>query len=304
MPSILVTGANGHLGRRFVATMTATHPVQALVRSERAKRQLERAVGKCDGLRISIGEPSDWRVVAEVGRDCERAVHLIGTIKETRHNLYRDTHERPVAALFEALPHTALKHIVYVSILGAELSSNSRCLRARAAVEARLLDATVTSTIIRVPMVLGEADRASAALTKRAHARHVLVFRGSALEQPIYAGDVIAALGNAVRSEPPTTGVFELAGPESISRRALIQRAAALVRREVEVHSLPLWCGMALAGSAELLLSRPPLTRDMLKIFDHDDAIDATPAARALGIDLTPLDEMLRRCVSSQATGR
>jgi hypothetical protein len=35
----------------------------------------------------------------------------------------------------------------------------------------------------------------------------------------------------------------------------------------------------------------------MLRILDHDDAIDPAAAAAALGITLTPLDEMLERCI-------
>ena len=48
---------------------------------------------------------------------------------------------------------------------------------------------------------------------------------------------------------------------------------------------------------AEKLLANPPLTRAMLGVLDHDDDIDPKPACDALGIQLTPLDETLLRCV-------
>jgi len=35
----------------------------------------------------------------------------------------------------------------------------------------------------------------------------------------------------------------------------------------------------------------------MLGVLEHDDAIDQGPAARRLGIALTPLDETLRRAL-------
>ena len=54
---------------------------------------------------------------------------------------------------------------------------------------------------------------------------------------------------------------------------------------------------MAAAWLAERLLVDPPVTRAMLEVLDCDDRIDPTDACRRLGIELTSLDEMLRRCV-------
>ena len=36
-------------------------------------------------------------------------------------------------------------------------------------------------------------------------------------------------------------------------------------------------------------------SRAMLGVLEHDDRIDPVPACRALGLELTPLDETLRR---------
>ena len=57
--------------------------------------------------------------------------------------------------------------------------------------------------------------------------------------------------------------------------------------------SLPLGLGMLMAGLVERVSANPPVTRAMLEVLDHDDAIDAQPAAERLGLELTPLDQML-----------
>jgi uncharacterized protein YbjT (DUF2867 family) len=95
--------------------------------------------------------------------------------------------------------------------------------------------------------------------------------------------------------------VLDLAGPESLSRRELVLRAAAVLNRRPVIHSVPLALGLGVAGLLELMLGDPPVTRDMLRVFDHDDDIDPTPAAAVLGLTLTPLDETLRVCLR---TGR
>ena len=60
---------------------------------------------------------------------------------------------------------------------------------------------------------------------------------------------------------------------------------------------LPYALEYAMAFLAEKLLANPPLTRAMLGVLDHDDEIDPKPACDRLGIQLTALDETLRRCV-------
>jgi len=301
MKGILVTGANGHLGRRLIARLPQDTPIEALVRSESARRRLERDCGGKRGLRITVAPPANADAVAMLAARCDRAVHLIGTIKETRDNRYVDSHQRPAAALVEAAARSGLERLVYLSILGADAASTSACLRARAAVENLLLDAAVPACVIRVPMVLGEGDRASRALARRARARRVFLFRAASLEQPIYAGDVVAALEHALGVTPAINGMLELAGPESLTRGALTARAAAVCGTHPAIYSLPLVLGLAVAGMMETLRARSPVTRDMLRVLDHDDDIDAHAAAATLGITLTGLDAMLERCVGQRA---
>jgi uncharacterized protein YbjT (DUF2867 family) len=149
-------------------------------------------------------------------------------------------------------------------------------------------------------MVLGERDRASYALAKRASAKRAIVVRAASLEQPIYAGDVVSALANVLAHITPRDRIYDLAGPVSLTRRALLQRAAAVFNNRLAITSVPLLLGLAVAGCMELLGANAPVTRDFLRVLDHDDCIDPLPAAAALGITLTPLDEMLQRCLSTR----
>lgn len=300
MNRCLVTGANGHLGRRLIPSLARRTKVVAFVRSERARHLLNRYVDDVLPVSVHVGNPADPDALAEAAAGCDSAVHLIGTIKASRQNPIRDSHETPAAALVEAAPRASIRHIVYVSILGASPTSASVCLRARANVEAMLGRSPVASTVIRVPMVLGERDRASFALAKRAAAQRAVVFRDESLEQPIYAGDVVAAMERVLEQTPVADGVFDLAGPASLPRRELIAAAAAVLGGDPSIVSLPLWCGMLLAGLFEVTRSDPPITRDMLRILDHDDAINPWPAAKALGIPLTPLEDMLERCIAGR----
>jgi NADH dehydrogenase len=149
-------------------------------------------------------------------------------------------------------------------------------------------------------MVLGEDDYASRALARRARAKLAFTFRAGSLEQPIFAGDVIAAIVAGLDMALDGGLALDLGGPESLDRRALTQRAARVLGLPgPTLVSLPLGLGMAMAGAFETVSGNPPVTRAMLGVLDHDDAFDPASAAARLGITLTDLDTMLRRCVAA-----
>jgi NADH dehydrogenase len=271
--------------------------VRALVRSRRAADQLG-ALGLADGVDVRLVDYHDSAALAEALGGCRSVVHLVGIIKESPGNGYCDAHQRSCAALAAAAARSGLIRVVYLSILGATVDSANACLASKAAAERILMEGPVPATVIRLPMVLGEDDYAARALAGRARRGWNLVLRGASLEQPIYAGDVVAAvLGVLAAEDPPRS--CDLAGPESLSRASLIRRAARVLGRRTRVVSLPLGLGLVVAWLLETFSASPPVTRAMLGVLDHDDCIDPEPAVAALGLRLTSLDETLRRCLGA-----
>jgi len=280
---ILVTGANGHLGRRLLATID--QPTRAVVRSTRAAATL------AEHPDVGIVDYGDADAMTEVCAGCSKVVHLVGIVKEGAGASYESAHVETTRALLRAATATGVERIVYLSVLGAGKSSPNRCLATKAVAESLLLDSPIGSLVLRVPMVLGEGDFASRALLARASRRLAFSFRAGSREQPIYAGDVIAAIVQGIADDGPC-GVVELAGPRSLPRRELIALASTMGTRTI---SLPVVAGHALAALLERVSANPPVTRAMLDVLDHDDAIDPMPAAEALGIELTSLEETVAR---------
>jgi NADH dehydrogenase len=293
---LVITGANGHLGRRLINALGGQIPVRALVRSEQAALQIRQ---------LSLDVPPEVQLVDYLNPHSMRAaldgstavVHLVGIIRETADNRYQQAHEESCRVLAEAADSAGAERIVYLSILGAAPDARNACLASRGRAEALLCRGRVPALILRVPMVLGEDDFASRALARRARRGVNLVLRGSSLEQPIYAGDVVRAMKAGLELPLDGARTLDLAGPESLSRTELTRRAAAVAGRRTRVVSLPLFPAMGVARVLELVSRRPPVTRAMLGVLDHDDRIDPSPAAEALGIALTPLPETLRRCL-------
>ena len=298
---ILVTGANGQLGRRLIRRLSREAPprprqaVRALVRSQRAARSIE-ALCRETGADLAIVDYADAAALTRAAAGGDAIVHLVGILKETSVNRYVDAHERASEAIAAAADAAGLRRIVALSILGSHPEAGNACLASKGRTEEILLLAKTPAVVIRVPMVIGSGDPASQALVRQATAGRTTLVRGGATrEQPIAADDVVEAIAAALARSDLDDVALDLAGPESLSHRELVARAAAVLGREVSFRSVPLALVRAFAFFAETLLSEPPLTRAMLGVLEHDDDIDPTPACRALGIALTPLDEALRR---------
>jgi len=292
---LLITGANGHLGIRLIRRINETRPndeVVAIVRSEKAAAALRQ-----EGLEVNIRVVSytDSAGINLAGQGAEVIIHLVGIIKESATNTFEMAHKKTSAALVEA--NLDASHIVTLGILGSEHSSDNSCFVSRAASDAILQAGPIPTTVIRVPMVLGPGDYASRSLAKNGASGLALCFRSSSLEQPIYSMDVVDAIMSAV-SLIPADRIIELAGPESLMRKALIERAGRLLGNKPTVISLPIALGYSLAWVFEKTSSNPPVTRAMLGVLDHDDAINTRAATNLLGLTLTPLDEMLRNVLT------
>ncbi len=302
MTKWLITGANGNLGRNLIGALlnesTGDDEVVAVVRSDRAAGTIANSVGEPLPERLTIRQLNYTDVEALrdacAGADC--VVHLVGILKEGGGASYHEAHEASVEALLAAVAGTTVAHVTYLSIVGSTPTSSNACLASKGRAEAALREGAVAACVLRVPMVLGRGDYASAALANRARKPASSGFRMTSLEQPIFADDVVRAIRQAATLRLDAS--LDLGGPEVLTRAALTERAAAVLGGETRVRSLPRGLGFAMA-SVLGLLPNPPVTRAMLEVLDHDDDVDSKLALDALQMDsLTPLDEMLRAVLS------
>ena len=202
-------------------------------------------------------------------------------------------HESVSDFLITLSQQVEIGQMVSLSISGADAGASNLCFASRGVADDRLLTSGRKVAILRLPMILGRDDYASGALMRKGSARWVFSFRAESLEQPIAATDVIKVIEAIV--EQKLQGIFSLGGPETLSRRQLIQRAGRLLGGAPLVLNLPISLGFAVTALLAWLLPAPPVSPSMLGVLDHDDVIDNGPLLSALGLSLEPLDTTLCR---------
>ena len=89
----LVTGANGNLGRRFIATVLGSTQdrICAVVRSDRAAKQLaaiELTTEQNARLDMAVLDYTDQPALLEAAQGCTRALHFVGILKATKSATY------------------------------------------------------------------------------------------------------------------------------------------------------------------------------------------------------------------------
>jgi NADH dehydrogenase len=292
---IVVTGANGQLGRALLSELARrSHPhVRALVRSERARQTIEElALDPAPEVAIVDYTSPNEMEAALTGMSC--VVHLVGIIKETAQARYAEAHEQTCHALALAADRAGIERIVYLSILGSRPNAENDCLASKGRAEALLLDDRVPTTVLRVPMVLGGDDPASDSLRRQAQSQSLrLIDGGRTLQQPIDARDVVRAILAACSAMPGQDLCLDAGGPECLSHRELVLRAARLWDNEPKIRSIPGWLARFAVNLLSSVHPRPPVTRAMFDILQHDDRTDPTEFTRILGIELTPLSQTL-----------
>src|SRR5437868_6684719 len=128
---------------------------------------------------------------------------------------------------------TAIPTDTLVTALGADETAPSLYARSKATGEKLVLAAMPSATILRPSVVFGPEDdffNKFAAMARIAPALP-LVGGGETLFQPVFAGDVAAAVLAAVEGRATGGQIYELGGPDVKSFKELMQFVLAAIER-------------------------------------------------------------------------
>ena len=298
---VLVTGGNGQIALQLFARLARRGiPGRAVVRSERAAK---RVAELSEGVRpeVQILDYSDTAALTRAAAGCRAVVHLVGILKEAAGTSYAEAHENTCTAVASAAGTHGLERIVYLSIFGARAGSSNACLASKGRAEQILIAGPTPTTVLRVPMVVGPDDPASRALRAQATKTwQPLIGGGTTIQQPLDIRDLLSALVAALGDQSRESRALDFGGPEALSHRELVARAAGLYTNEIRVFRIPLFVMRAVAALMERTQNDPPLTNAMLGVLQHDDRIDNRPALEVLRVELTSLDDTLARYIGPQ----
>jgi NADH dehydrogenase len=120
-----------------------------------------------------------------------------------------------------------------------------------------------------------------------------LIGGGHTRFQPVYVGDVAAAIATALDTLACRGQTYELGGPQVYSFKELMELLLAAIGRRRLLLPLP-FALAELQGAVLELLPVPPLTRDQVRLLRHDNVVTAgAPGLAELGITPTSVEVII-----------
>ncbi len=293
---IVITGANSAVGQAILRCgpnhEAAADTFVAAVRSARAAEQIRSGSANANGVvRISYDDPASLDAAFQ---GASAVIHLAGILVESPHSTYEQANVASTRAMVEAAKRSGVQKIVLVSATGADETSRNRYYRTKGEAEALVRASGLNYTVLRAPLLLGPGTAGGAALGRHvSHSRAKLIGGGRNLQQPLFVDDLARAAVAATNQSVANNVVLDLVGPVSLPERELVERAARVLGRQVRIGSIPkVWFSMVLAIRQRI--GKAGFSRDALEVITADTRLDPQPAASALGIELTGIDEMIK----------
>lgn len=279
-------------GGGFIGRYTAQALLKAGARVRFAERDPRKALylkplgglGQTQFVAADLARPD---TVAQAVAGADAVVNLVGTFAARSMAAVHVEGARTVAAAAAA---AGVEALVHVSAIGADATGASRYAQTKGAGEDAVRDAFPHATILRPSVVFGPEDQFLNRFAQLiARAPVVPVLRATTRFQPVFVGDVAAAI--ALATEPGRFGgtVFELGGPETPTMAALLRWIATEIGRpKARLAELPDAAGALIAAAG--FLPGAPITRDQWLMLQQDNVVapGATGLA-AFGIAPTPM---------------
>jgi uncharacterized protein YbjT (DUF2867 family) len=290
---ILVTGATGFVGRSVLQHLSASgHPVRTLLKPAQRSPRLPAGVS----VDVALASLTDVRGLRAALVGVDMVVHLASAERTGNPDGLQLTDVEGTRTLAEAAAQAGIRHLVYVSHLGASRESAFPVLRAKALAEESLRLAGVPYTILRPGILFGEEDhftRPLAMLGASVPLVFLLPGDGDVLLHPLWVEDLATIIAWTLDDHRPSGIPLELGGPEYHSLRqvvGMILPAAGLTRIMVSTRQPYLRAGAAVL---RWLLPRPPIAPYFLDYLASNRTAEIDSVPRLFGLQPARLEAHL-----------
>jgi NADH dehydrogenase len=293
---VTVFGGSGFVGRAIVRALAQEgYQIRVACRRIELAERIKTAgdVGQISILRTNLRIPAS---VAAAVSGSQAVINASGIAFQRGRQRYEAVHVEGARAIAEAASAAGVQRLVHISGIGADQrNSTNRFIRSKVDAEDAIVSGFANATMLRPSVVFGPEDAMFNRMAQIARQAPFLpvVGDGSARVQPVYVGDVGAAVVAVLERPDTAKSVFELGGPRVYTYREI----AALVLREIDRHKrivgVPAGL-MKIMGFFAEFLPVPPLTHDQVDLLVTDNVTrPGAPGLAELGIEPTAAEAIL-----------
>ncbi|MDK9702015.1 MAG: complex I NDUFA9 subunit family protein [Sulfuritalea sp.] len=294
MKNLLIIGGTGFLGTAIVgelarrvasADFCLTLPTR---RRDRARHLL--VLPTAQVVDADVHDPATLARLM-VGQDA--VISLVGILKGGEGEPYGQGFARAHVELPKKIAAAAkaagVSRALHVSALKAAADAPSGYLRSKAAGEAVLREAGLDLTLFRPSVIFGPGDSFLTLFARLAKIAPFFPLAGAAARfQPVWVGDVAAAVADSLLRAESIGAAYDLCGPKQYSLRELVSYAAEVSGHPRAVVGLPEAIAWLQAWAMEFI-PNGPMTRDNIRSMRVASVCDSG-CALPFGRIATPLE--------------
>jgi uncharacterized protein YbjT (DUF2867 family) len=288
---VTVFGGSGFVGRHLVRALAKSGwRIRVAVRRPDLAFHLQPLgrVGQIHAVQANIrNEDSVNRAV----EGADAVVNLVGILYQSGKQRFDAVQAQGAAAVARASARHKTK-LVQFSAVGADASSASIYARTKAAGEAAALSSVPDANIVRPSIIFGPEDSFFNRFAGMARISPALplIGGGKTLFQPVFVGDVAAAVDAILAGRAKPGATYELGGPEVRNFEDLMKLMLKIIDRKRLLIPVPFPLAHIKAAFLQVL-PKPLLTRDQVRQLEVDNVVSeaAMRDGRTLaGLGITP----------------
>ena len=288
---ITVFGGTGFLGRHTVRALArAGFRIRVAVRHPNEGFFLRPMghVGQIDIVKCNV---RDANQVAAAVQGADGVVNLTGILYERGAQSFEAVHVSAAEAMAKAAHAGSVTSLIQISAIGAGRDAMSRYAASKGEGELRVRAAFADAVILRPSIVFGPEDDFFNRFAALGRILPFLPLIGGGVTkfQPVFVGDVAAAIVRAITDPAARGRTFELGGPSIYTFKELMQ----FVLRQTCRKRLLVPVSFFVASIQALFLQflpKPLLTPDQVILLKSDNIVTAADTLASLGIEPTSIE--------------
>jgi NADH dehydrogenase len=295
---VTIFGGSGFIGRHLVRALAKSGwRIRVAVRQPDLAFHLQPLgrVGQIHAVQANVRYPDS---VARAAEGADAVVNLVGILYKSGKQTFDAVQAEGANAVARAAAANRAK-LVQFSALGADADSKSDYARSKAEGEAFARAAVSDAVVVRPSILFGPEDHFFNRFANMARLSPALplIGGGKTRFQPVFVGDVAAAVAAILAGQARPGATYELGGPAVQTFEELMQLMLRVIDRKRLLVPLPFAIARMKALFLEML-PNPLLTRDQVRLLEQDNIVLAEAeregrTLRGLGITPTAMETIL-----------